>query len=61
MGTFALILGLIGGLCAIMGILDAAEVVPPLGAAFTVEFWMMLAGVLLLACIAISVNHTEYE
>ncbi len=60
MGVFALILGLIGGLCAVMGILTAAEVVPSLGAAFTVEFWMMLAGVLFLACIAVNTSRSEY-
>ncbi len=52
MSTFALILGLLGGLCAILGIVVTAEVLPDLPAAYTWEFWFMLATILLLASIA---------
>lgn len=61
MGVLALTLGLIGGLCAIMGIITAAEVVPLLGAAFTWMFWLVLSGVLLLACIAAALGGRGYE
>lgn len=52
MGTLALILGLVGGLCAIVGIIVVAEVLPGLPAAYTWEFFFMLAIILLLASIA---------
>ncbi len=59
MGTFALIISILGGLCAIMGIVTALEVVPSLdlGAAFTETFWLMLSGVLFLATIALSLGR----
>ncbi len=52
MGTFALLLGLTGGICAIFGIVTVAEVIPPLGTAYTWEFWFSLGAILLLASIA---------
>ena len=61
MGTFALIIGILGGLSAIAGIATAAEVVPSLGAAFTEMFWLALAGVLFLAAIALSLGRGGYE
>jgi len=61
MGLFALIFGLIGGLLAVMGVLTAAEVVPSVGTAFTVEFWLMLSGVLFLAAIACALGRGRPE
>jgi len=62
MGILALILSILGGLCAVMGIITAADVgVPSPGTAFTVEFWLMLSGVLFLACIATALSRREYE
>ena len=61
MGVLAWVLGILGGLCTVMGIITAAEVISLLGAAFTPMFWLVLAGVLLLACIAAAVSRTEYE
>ena len=63
MGTLAWILGILGGLCAVMGIVTAVEIIPllVLGAAFTVMFWLALAAVLLLACIAATVASSGYE
>lgn len=61
MGMFALILGIVGGLCAVVGILTAAGVAPLLGAAFTWTFWFGLAGVLLIACIAAVLSRSPYE
>ena len=52
MGVLALILGLLGGLCGVVGIITAAEVIPLIGAEFTWVFWFWLAGILLLATIA---------
>ncbi len=52
MGIFALILGMLGAVGAILGIVTATEVLPPLGPAFTWEFWFWLAALLLLGCIA---------
>ena len=51
MGTFALILAMLGGLSGVMGILTAAEVVPSLGAEFSWLFWFWVAGLLFLATI----------
>jgi len=61
MGILALVLGIIGGLCAVMGIITAAGVVPLVGAEFTWLFWMVLAGVLLLATIASLLGRSPYE
>ena len=57
MGALAWVFGALGGLCALMGIITAAGVVPPLGAEFTWMFWLVLAGVLLLASIAFAVGR----
>jgi len=57
MGALAWVFGAIGGLCALMGIITAAEVVAPLGTEFTWMFWLVLAGVLLLASIAFAVGR----
>ena len=51
MGVLALILGILGGLCAIMGIVIAAGVVLLIPAGFTSIFWLGLAGVLFVAAI----------
>ena len=61
MGMLAWILGTLGGLCAVMGIITATEVVPLLGTALTWMFWFGLAGILFLACIACAVGRSEYE
>ena len=52
MGLMAAIIGSVGGLCAIMGIVTAAEVLEPLGEQFTWMFWFVLSAILLLASIA---------
>ncbi|MFC2002542.1 hypothetical protein ACFLV4_01155 [Chloroflexota bacterium] len=57
MGAFALILGMLGGACAILGIVTATEVLPSLGPAFTWEFWFMLGTILLLASIACALGR----
>ncbi len=65
MAIAAWIFGIFGGLCGVMGIITAAEVAPELtamlGDGFTAMFWLALAAVLLLACIAAAVSRTEYE
>ena len=52
MGILALLFGMLGGLCMVMGIITAAEVLEPLTDAFTGMFWLVLAAVLFLASIA---------
>ena len=59
MGLLALILGLLGGLCTIMGIITAAGVVPLVAAEFTAIFWLGLAGVLFVAAILCLVARSE--
>jgi hypothetical protein len=61
MGVLAWIFGLLGGLCMVMGVVTAAEVVPLLGAEYTWTFWFMLSGVLLLICIAFITGRTVTE
>ena len=61
MVILAWVLGVIGGLCAVMGIVTAAEVDTLLGAEFTPLFWLALAAVLLLGCIAAAVSRSSYE
>ena len=57
MGMTALIFGIVGGLCAVMGVVTAAEVVPSLGAAYTWMFWFAVSVILLLICIAFAVSR----
>jgi hypothetical protein len=53
------IINVLAGLCGVMGILTAAEVFDPLMAAMTATFWLILAGVLFLATIAMSAGRNE--
>ena len=52
MGALALILGLLGGLCAILGIVTITDLLPPLNDVLTWEFWSTMAIILFLASIA---------
>lgn len=61
MGMLAWIFGIIGGLCAVMGIITAAKVIPVLSAEFTAMFWIALGAVLLLVSIAFAVGRSGYE
>jgi len=64
MAILAWVLGILGGLCAVTGIVTATEVTDvfsELGAEFTAMFWLTLGAVLLLACIAAAVSRGEYE
>ncbi len=56
MGMAAWIFGILGGLCAVMGIITATEVVSEY-AGLTWMFWMVLSGILLLASIAFAVGQ----
>ena len=57
MGAIAAIVGTIGGLCAVMGIVTAAEIIPLIGAEFTWMFWFVLSAILFLACIAFALGR----
>ena len=61
MAILAWVFGILGGLCAVMGIITAVEVIALLGAEFTVMFWLVLSAILLLACIAAAVSRSAYE
>lgn len=61
MAIAAWIFGILGGLCAVMGIITAtevAEITQFLGAGFTSLFWLALGAVLLLACIAFATGRS---
>ena len=57
MGLLAWIAGGLGGLCAVVGIVTAAEVIPLLGVELTWMFWFVLSAILLLACIAFAIGR----
>lgn len=57
MGLTAVIVGVVGGLCAAMGIITAAEVIPLIMPQFTWNFWFMLSAIFLLASIAFAVGR----
>ena len=62
MGMLAWILGILGGLCAVMGIIVATEAVSlTVGAAAVTNwmFWFGLTGILLLGCIAAAVSRSQ--
>ena len=63
MGILSLILGVLGGLCAVVGILTAVEDIIPeeMPDAFTAEVWLMLAIVILLGCIAAAISRAGTE
>ena len=61
MGILAWTFGIIGGLCAVMGIVTAVEVVPLLGAELTTMFWLALSAVLLLITIAFTIVSAGSE
>lgn len=52
MGFMAAIVGGVGGLCAVMGIITAMEVIEPIAEQLTWMFWLVLAAIFLLASIA---------
>ncbi len=58
MGTFAAILGGIGGLCAVMGIVTALEAIEPITAQLTWMFWFVLAAILMLGAIALQTGSS---
>ena len=51
MGLLAWAFGILGGLCAVEGVIIAFEVVPEV-AGLAWMFWMVLSAILLLICIA---------
>jgi hypothetical protein len=60
MGVLAWTFGVLGGLCAVMGIITAVAVIPEV-AALTWTFWLVLSAILLLVCIAFAVSRSGYE
>ena len=52
----ALICGILGGLCAVWGIITATAVIPEF-AELSWMFWMVLSGILLLASIAFAIGR----
>ena len=61
MGLSAAIMFILGGLCAIMGIVNAALATPLIAAGFDATFWFSLAVILLLATIASLLTLGRYE
>ena len=60
MAMSAWISGILGGLCAVMGIITALAIIPEV-AALTWVFWFVLSIILLLICIAFAVGSSGYE
>ena len=61
MGIIAAIIGGIGGLCAVMGIVTAVEVIPLITPQLTWMFWFVLSAILLLGSIALALGRGGYE
>ena len=59
MGILAWAVGTLAGLCMVMGIITATEVVPLFGAELTWMFWFVLSAILFLASIAFAAGRTE--
>jgi len=57
----AAIAGAIGGLCAVMGIIMAAEVFSLIAPFDTWMFWFVLSAILLLGSIALALGRGSYE
>jgi len=56
MGMLAWTFGILGGLCAVMGIITAVEVIPEY-AGLTWMFWLVISAILLLVSIAFAVGR----
>jgi hypothetical protein len=54
-------MGIVGALCAAMGIVTAAGVIAPIMPEFTWIFWFALSGLLILGAIAFAAGRTYYE
>ena len=61
MSIIAAIAGAIGGLCAVMGIITAVEVIPLITPQLTWMFWFVLSAILLLGSIALALGRGGYE
>ena len=61
MGLAAALSGALGGLCAVIGIVTAAELIAPVMEQLTWMFWLVLAAIFLLASIAFSQGRGGYE
>ena len=61
MGVLALILGILGGLCVIMGVVLAAGVALLIPAGLTSFFWLGLGGILFVAAILCLVTRGTPE
>jgi hypothetical protein len=61
MGIAAITLGIIGTLCAAMGVVTATGVIAPVMPEFTWAFWFSLSGLFILGTIAFAVGRTYYE
>lgn len=53
----ALIFGLLGGICMVLGILSALEILPALKEGLTWIFWFGISGLLLLLAITFGVGR----
>ena len=60
MAALAWFVGAVAGLCMVMGIITATEVIPTFGAELTWVFWFMLSAILFLASIAFGLGRGEY-
>ena len=60
MAALAWVVGIIAGLCMVMGIVTATAVVPELGTELTWMFWFVLSAILFLASIAFILGRGEY-
>lgn len=60
MVALAWITGVLGGLSMAMGVVTAAEALPPLGDEFTWLFWFALSIILFLASIVFTLARGEY-
>ena len=58
MGMLAWIFGIIGGLCAVMGIITALDVVQQFGDVLTWMFWLVVSAIMLLGSIAFAVGRS---
>ena len=57
MAMMAWLFGFLGGLCMVMGIITAFEIVPLFNEALTWMFWFVLSAILLLLSIALAIGR----
>jgi hypothetical protein len=60
-GVISWIIGVLASICVILGVLTSVELMPVFLPELTGLWWLVLAGVLFLGCIAAAIASRQYD